>query len=131
MFEFPVRSPDGALLRAGTTAISQLEHWRDCKTYYTEHNPSCTIYVRENEWMEVGAWVYKHWADVGGISFLPYDGGVYNQPPYEELTESEFIMRLFRMPIIDNFSEELCAYAQTDHTEMSREFQCTGDRCDL
>jgi hypothetical protein len=131
VFEFPVKSPEGAKLRKHVTAIKQLDHWMACKANYTEHNPSITVYIRPDEWMEVGAWVYKNWNMVGGISFLPYDGGVYMLPPYEECTKAEYEKRVQELPSFENFSEELQKYEHGDQTELNREFACTGDRCEL
>lgn len=130
VFEFPVKSPEGAEVRSARGAIRQLEQWHVCKVHYTEHNPSVTVYIKEDEWMKVGAWIYENWNDVGGISFLPHDGGVYNLAPYEEITEAEYDARMQTMPHVD-FPSELPLYEFTDMTELQREYQCSGDRCEL
>ncbi|MGL5079293.1 MAG: ATP cone domain-containing protein, partial [Waterburya sp.] len=90
VFYFPQKSPDDALTRHQVDAIEQLELYLVYKNYYTEHNVSITVYVKEHEWMEVGAWVYRHFDDLCGVSFLPYDTGIYKQAPYTELTEKEY-----------------------------------------
>ncbi len=129
VFEFPVAAPKGAITRKDVDAIQQLEYWLSCKMFWTEHNPSQTVYVKESEWLKVGAWVYEHWDEVGGLSFLPYDGGVYDLAPYEELTEAEYNQRLQAWPTID-FSK-LTKYEHGDNTELNREFACTGDKCEI
>lgn len=128
VFEFPVAAPEGALTRHDMSAIDQLENWLDLKRYYTEHNPSVTIYVNDEEWPAVGAWVYEHFDEIGGLSFLPKDGGVYELAPYEEITEEEYRRRAEALPSVD-FSK-LPDYETSDMTEVNREFACTGDRCE-
>ena len=129
VFEFPVKSPYDSVYREDVGAIQQLEQWLTCKMMYTEHNPSCTIYVKENEWLKVGAWVYEFWDQVGGLSFLPYDGGVYDLAPYEEITEQEYEKRQKAWPVID--FKDLAKYETADTTEVNREYSCTGDKCEL
>lgn len=129
VFEFPVKSPEGAVCRGDRTAIQQLEQWLACKIHYTEHNPSCTVYVKEDEWMKVGAWVYEHWDEVGGLSFLPYDGGVYQLAPYEECTPEEYERRTRQWPKID--FDRLSSMEHGDSTELNREFACSGDKCEI
>ena len=130
VFEFPVKSPEGALTRHDLTAIEQLENWKDWKQHFTEHNPSCTIYINDDaEWLEAGSWVYKHWDSVGGIAFLPRDGGSYLLPPYSEITKEEYEELIQVMPVL-NF-EELRAFETEDTTEVNKEFACVGDRCEL
>lgn len=129
VFEFPVKSPEGARVRNDMTALDQLTHWLSCKVNYTEHNPSITVYVRESEWMEVGAWVYKHWDKVGGISFLPWDGGVYNLAPYEEITEDEYNRQLAKRPELD--WSKLQSYERGDTTTVNTDYACVGGTCEL
>jgi hypothetical protein len=129
VFEFPVASPPGAITRHDMNAMDQLENWLDLKACYTEHNPSCTIYVEDHEWVAVGSWVYKHWDEIGGLSFLPKDGGIYQLAPYEEISAQRYSILEQAMPTID-FSR-LSAIESSDTTELQREFSCTGDRCEL
>jgi ribonucleoside-triphosphate reductase len=130
VFEFPMAAPKGAPTRHDLTAVQQLENWLDWKQHYTEHNPSATIYIDDDaEWLEAGSWVFKHWDQVGGIAFLPRDGGSYLLPPYEEIDSAEFERRNRRMPVLD-FSK-LAAFETEDTTEVNKEFACTGDRCEL
>jgi ribonucleoside-triphosphate reductase len=127
VFEYPVASPAGAVTRHDMSAISQLENWLEWKRLYTEHNPSVTIYVEPDEWVAVGAWVWEHWKAIGGLSFLPKDGGLYNLAPYEEVEQGEYEQRMKDLPVVD-FSE---LEEVEDMTEVNREFACTGDRCEL
>jgi ribonucleoside-diphosphate reductase alpha chain len=130
VFEFPVAAPQGAKLRQDMDAMQQLEQWLDCKLGYTEHNPSCTIYVKEHEWLKVGAWVYDNWGQIGGLSFLPYDGGIYDLAPYEQIEQSEYEKRLREWPLID--FADVAKFEHGDNTELNREFACTGDKgCEL
>lgn len=129
VFEFPVKSPTGATVRSSLSALDQLEQWLLCKQYYTEHNPSCTIQVKEDEWLEVGAWVYRHWAAIGGLSFLPYSTGVYQLAPYEECSQAEYEKRVHSWPHID--FTKLPQFEATDHTEVNRDYACLGGQCEL
>lgn len=129
VFAFPVASPESSIMREDVDAMEQLEHWLMIQKYWCEHKPSITVYVRDNEWLKVGSWVYEHWNYVSGISFLPYDGGVYPLAPYEECTKEEYEKMVSEMPDID-FSN-LSAFETEDRTEGSREFNCTGDKCEL
>lgn len=129
VFDFPVQSPEGAVLRKDVTALRQLEQWLACKTYYTEHNPSITVYVRDDEWMEVGAWVYKHWDMVGGISFLPYDGGIYNLAPYQEITKDEYERLTAQRPRLD--WGQLQQYENGDTTSVNTDYACVGSSCEI
>ena len=83
VFSFPHKAPDDAVLRDDLSAIASLELWLVYQRHWCEHNPSVTIQVREHEWMEVGAFVYKHFDELCGVSFLPYDTGTYKQAPYQ------------------------------------------------
>lgn len=130
VFEFPVKAPDGALVRKHLTALGQLEKWLTCKQWWCEHSASTTIYVREHEWMEVGAWVYRNWPHVVGLSFLPYDGGVYMLAPYEEITREQYEQKMESFPVLE-LADVLPGYEKGDETELNREFACTGDRCEI
>lgn len=130
VFEFPVASPEGAPTRHDMTALDQLNNWFDWKMNFTEHNPSVTIYVNDWEWPAVGAWVYDHFDSIGGLSFLPKDGGMYQLAPYEEITEKEYKARVKELPAVD-FSK-LSEYEKEDMTEINREYACSGDKgCEL
>ncbi len=130
VFSFPIASPDNSIFRNDRTAIEQLELWLTYQRHWCEHKPSCTIYVKEHEWMEVGAWVYKHFDELSGVSFLPYDGGNYQQAPYQEITEDEYDNLLARFPLNVDWSL-LGEYEKEDMTTGMKEYSCTGDSCEL
>jgi hypothetical protein len=129
VFEFPVAAPAGAPTRHDLSAIQQLDNWLDWKDHYTEHNPSVTIYVNDEEWPAVGAWVYENFDSIGGLSFLPKDGGMYELAPYEEISAEEYSKRTAALPAID-FSR-LSEYEKEDMTEINREYACSGDKCEM
>lgn len=129
VFEFPVAAPEGAPTRHDLTAIQQLDNWLVWKDSYTEHNPSVTIYVNDEEWPSVGAWVYQNFDSIGGLSFLPKDGGMYELAPYEEISEKEYNKRAAALPAID--FQKLSDYEKEDMTEINREFACSGDKCEI
>lgn len=129
VLEFPMKSPEGGVLLENQTALSQLEKWKTMKVYWTEHNPSVTIYVRPEEWLEVGTWVYNNWDIVGGLSFLPYDGGIYHLAPYEAIDEEDYNKRVELFPDI-NWSK-LVRYEKSDMTDLHQQVACTGGSCEL
>ena len=129
VFEFPIKSPDNAICNKDVSAMDQLEYWKMLKVYWCEHNPSCTIFVSEDEWLDVGAWVYKNWDIIGGLSFLPKDTNIYQLAPYEEITEEDYKILVNNFPEI-NFNE-LDSFEDKDNTEGAKEFACTGGSCEL
>jgi ribonucleoside-triphosphate reductase len=98
VFSFPIKAPKGAIVRDDVDAIKHLELWSVYQKAWCEHKPSVTINVKEDEWLKVGAWVYDHFDEISGISFLPYDGGTYQQAPYEEITKEEYERLLPTIP---------------------------------
>lgn len=94
VFELPAKAPNGAVTRADVTALAQLEYWKMWKLNWTEHNPSCTIYVGDDEWDLVYDWVQSNWDIIGGLSFLPRDNHIYQLAPYQEITEDDYIKRV-------------------------------------
>ncbi|MEK9201607.1 MAG: ATP cone domain-containing protein [Patescibacteria group bacterium] len=129
VLEFPVKAPDGAILRNDKTAIEQLEYWKKVKENFTEHNPSVTIYVGEDEWIEVANWLYKNWEMLGGLSFLPRDNHVYKLAPYEEITKERYEELLSKLPKID-FSQ-IVVYEKDDETMGAKELACVGGVCEI
>ncbi len=127
VFEFPRKSPTGAVTTDEVGAIQQLEYWRVVKENYTEHNPSCTIHIKDDEWLEVGAWLYKNWSIIGGLSFLPKDSHVYNLAPYESITEDEYKKRVAELPDVDY--NKLQEYEQIDNTISPA--ACEGAICQI
>jgi len=129
VFEFPIEAPSTAVFRDQETALEQLEYWKMLQEEYCEHKPSCTIYVKDDEWLAVGAWVQQNWDYISGISFLPYDGGVYKLAPYQECTEAEYLELKAQMPELD--FKELAEFEAEDSTKGSKEYACTGGSCEL
>ena len=130
VFSFPMASPRGAVTRTILTAIEQLELWLTYQRHWCEHKPSVTISVKENEWMDVGAWVYKHFDEVSGISFLPFSDHTYKQAPYQDCTEDEYDAMLAQMPTSVDWSL-LQEFEKEDTTSGGRELACTADACEI
>jgi len=130
VFSFPTKSPAGCVTRSDMTAIEQLELWLIYQRHWCEHKPSVTISVKEHEWMEVGAWVWKHLEEISGISFLPFSDHVYKQAPYQDIDEETYIRELENLPQSVNW-EELANYEKEDNTSGSQTYACSGDSCEV
>ena len=130
VFSFPIKTSKTATCRHDNTAIEQLEFWKLYQLHWCEHKPSVTITVKEEEWIEVGAWVYKNFDMISGISFLPHIDHSYQQAPYQDCTEAEYKEMLKKMPKEIDWNE-LSKYEQEDHTRGSQEYACTGDKCEI
>ena len=131
VFSFPVKAPEGAILRNDLTAIDHLNAWLVYQRAWCEHKPSITVSVKEDEWMEVGAWVYKHFDEVSGISFLPSSDHIYKQAPYQEVTETEYLELLAKMPSSIRW-EDLSFYETEDSTNGTQTLACTSDgNCEI
>ena len=130
VFSFPVKSPEGSVTRNDMTAIEQLETWLTYQRYWCEHKPSVTITVRDSEWMEVGAFVYKYFDEMSGVSFLPHTDHTYQQAPYQDCTKEEYDELLAKMPKHIDWSE-LTEYENEDNTAGSQTMACTGDTCEI
>lgn len=130
VFSFPVKAPAHAVMRNDMTAIEQLEHYVQFKNNWSEHMVSITVYVREEEWVRVGAWVYDHFDDVCGVSFLPHSDHSYRQAPYTECTEAEYNAAVAKMPDITNW-DGLQAFEKEDFGTGTREWACTSGSCEL
>lgn len=128
VFSFPMRVEKGAVLREDLNAIKHLRLWLLFQRHYCEHKPSVTISVNENEWPEVGAWVWNNFDEITGVSFLPMDGGTYRQAPYESMNEFEYHDMVSRMPLgidWDKFIE------RTDNVEGSQTLACAAGGCEI
>ena len=130
VFSFPQKAPRGAITRERYTAVEQLETWLRYQRHWCEHKPSCTVSVKESEWMEVGAWVYKHFDEVSGVSFLPHSDHTYQQAPYQDIDEKKFKEELKKMPTNVDF-EKLSDYEDEDNTTGTQELSCTAGACEL
>lgn len=129
VLEFPVKSPEGSVYKEDITAIQHLEYWKMVKENFTEHNPSCTISVGDDEWLKVANWVYDNWEMVGGLSFLPRSNHVYRLAPYEEISEEHYHELINKFPQID-FSK-LVLYEYEDKTEGAKELACVSGTCEI
>ncbi len=129
VIEFPVAAPKHATFRKELTAAEQLDYWKKVKTNFTEHNPSVTISVADNEWLEVANWVYANWGMIGGLSFLPRDEHAYALAPYEEITEETYLERAKNFPDID--FAQILLYEREDETQGSKELACVSGVCEI
>jgi ribonucleoside-triphosphate reductase len=129
VFSFPIKAPKGSVMRNDMTAIEQCDIWKLYQLHWTEHKPSITVYVRENEWLQVGSWVYDNFDIVSGISFLPHSDHSYQQAPYQEITEEEYNEWLTKMPKA-NWAE-LGLYELEDTTTSTKELACVSGVCDI
>ena len=129
VLEFPVKSPEGCITRKDVSALDQLKHYKNLQHNWCEHNASMTVYVRDDEWFEVGNWVYHHWDIINGVSFLPYDGGNYKLAPYEEIDATTYERLIKTLPLI-NYTH-LSKYEHEDNTQGKAEYACVGDKCEI
>ena len=130
VFYFPIKAPDNATVTKDLSAIEHLEVWKAYRTHWTEHNPSVTINVAEDEWLDVGAWVFKNFDSIGGVSFLPLSEHSYRQAPYQEITEEQYNEAVKEMP--KNIPwQSLPLYELEDTTSGSQELACTAGDCDV
>ncbi|MFC1720844.1 ATP cone domain-containing protein, partial [Patescibacteria group bacterium] len=129
VLEFPIEAPKKAIYKDDISALDQLEHWKIVKEYYTEHNPSVTISVGDNEWIGVANWVYKNWDLVGGLSFLPRDNHVYQLAPYEAIDKKRYDELKKQIGEID-FSK-IVLHEKEDATEVKNELACVSGTCEI
>lgn len=129
VLEFPVKAPNGSIFRDDQTAIEQLEYWKMVKENYTEHNPSVTISIGNNEWIAVANWVYANWDIVGGLSFLPREDVVYKLAPYESIDEKTYKELSKRMEHIDY--SKIITYEKQNETDLKKELACVSGVCEI
>lgn len=129
VFSFPIRSPEGSVTRTEVSAINQLEHYLTFKRYWCEHNPSITVYVKDDEWLDVGAWVYRNMESVGGVSFLPFSDHVYQQAPYQDIDAATYYRLAQSFPEID--WNEFNAFEKDDSVINYSEFACVNGSCEI
>ena len=131
VFSFPVKAPEGAIVRNDLTAIDHLNIWLIYQRAWCEHKPSITVSVKEDEWMEVGAWVYKNFDEVSGISFLPHSEHTYKQAPYQEISKEDYDALVAKMPKNIRW-EDLSFYETEDGTSTNATMACSSDgNCEL
>lgn len=129
VIEFPVKAPGGSVFKDDLSALQQLEYWKMVKENYTEHNPSATISVGDDEWISVVEWVEKNWEIIGGLSFLPRSNHVYRLAPYEAIDKKRYEELVKKFPQIDY--SKLIIYERTDETEQAKELACAGGTCEI
>ncbi|MEK7162303.1 MAG: ribonucleoside-triphosphate reductase, partial [Patescibacteria group bacterium] len=129
VLEFPVKAPEGGIFRDDLSAIEQLEHWKMVKEHYTEHNPSVTISVGDDEWISVANWVYENWDLVGGLSFLPRTNHVYQLAPYEAIDEKTYEVLNRKVAHLD-FSK-IVTYEKEDESDVKQELACVAGVCEI
>jgi ribonucleoside-diphosphate reductase alpha chain len=130
VFYFPIKAPVGALTRHDLPALKHLELWLVYQRAWCEHKPSVTIYVKEDEWAMVGDWVYSHFDEISGISFLPHSEHTYVQAPFQDLTEEEYNQWVEKTPKNIDWSL-LSAYETSDQTTGTQELSCTAGSCEV
>ena len=129
VLEFPVKAPDGAVCKDDLSALDQLAHWKLVKENFTEHNPSVTVSVGDDEWISVANWVYANWEMVGGLSFLPRENHAYRLAPYEAVTKERYEELARAFPEVDY--GQLMQYERQDETELKKELACVSGTCDV
>ena len=128
VFSFPMKAPEGCVTREGLSSIEHLELWLSYQRHWCEHKPSVTVYVKEEDWPMVGAWVWEHFDEISGVSFLPWDGGTYRQAPYEDISKEVYEEMLKKMPkeVDWNSFNEV-----TDNVEGVQTLSCTAGQCEI
>jgi ribonucleoside-diphosphate reductase alpha chain len=129
VFDFPQESPQRAVVKDNISVVSQLDYWMLLKTHWCDHNPSATIYVRPDEWLDASQWVYKNWDKIAGLAFLPYDGGSYKLAPYESISKGKYETLKQEFPEID--FNRLPEFEKEDATKGAQEYACLGSSCEI
>ena len=130
VFSFPVQAPQDCVTRNDMTAVEQLETWLAYQRHWCEHKPSVTITVRDEEWLEVGAFVYKHFDEMSGVSFLPHSDHTYQQAPYQECSQEEYEELAEKMPKSIDWAN-LALYEAEDNTSGMQTMACSADSCEI
>jgi ribonucleoside-diphosphate reductase alpha chain len=128
IFSFPMKSPDVCVTRDELDSFTHLKLWLAYQRHWCEHKPSVTVYVKERDWPSVGAWVWEHFDEISGISFLPWDGGSYQQAPYEEINKEQYESALAAMPKVVDWESFI---ETTDNVEGAQTLACTGNSCEI
>ena len=130
VFSFPIKAPANSVKVKDISALQQLEIWKIYQDYWCEHKPSCTVYYNDNDFMAVGSWVWQNFDDISGISFLPYADHIYDQAPYESISEDKYKELLNSMPKSIDWVT-LQDFEQEDNTVGSQTYACTGGSCEI
>ncbi len=129
VMEFPMKAPDKAICKDDISAFDQLEHWKKVKVNFTEHNPSVTVSVGEDEWIGVANWLYENWNIIGGLSFLPKTNYVYKLAPYEAIDEKKYNELMTHFKYVD--FAKIVTYEAEDETEVKNELACVAGVCEV
>ena len=130
VFSFPRKSPEGSIKVSDMSAMEQLKIWKLYQDYWCEHKPSVTVYYKDEEFLEIGQWLYNNFNDVSGISFLPYSEHTYAQAPYQEITAEQYEEFVAKMPTDVDWSK-LGDYEEEDNTAGTQTMACTGSVCEI
>ena len=130
IFSFPMKVPAKSICREDMTAIDQLELWLVYQRHWCEHKPSITVTIKEQEWMDVGSWVYEYFNEISGVSFLPFSDHTYKQAPYQDCTKKEYEKLLAKMPKNIQWNE-LKIYENEDNTAGTQTYACSGTSCEV
>ena len=130
VFSFPIKAPENSVVTADMSAIDQLNMWLIYQRHWCEHKPSVTVNIKSNEWMEVGAFVYEHFDEMSGVSFLPFFEHTYRQAPYQDCDKETYDAMLAQMPDAIDWAK-LSDFETEDATKSSQTFACTGDVCEI
>jgi ribonucleoside-diphosphate reductase alpha chain len=128
VFSFPMKAPEGAITRDELDSFQHLRLWLAYQRHWCEHKPSVTVYVKEQDWPAVGAWVWEHFDEISGISFLPWDGGTYRQAPYEEVDEATYNELLSAMPDTIDWNAFI---EHEDNVEGAQQLACVAGVCEI
>ena len=129
VFSFPQKAPEGSIMRDEVSALDQLELWKTYQLHWCEHKPSITVYVKDDEWLKVGAWVYDNFDIMSGVSFLPHSNHTYQQAPYQEISKEEYLRAVEEMP--DGDFSLLKDFEEEDTTVSMKEYACSGTSCEV
>jgi len=129
VLEFPVKAPEKSIFKNDQSAIDQLNYWKMVKENFTEHNPSVTISVGDDEWITVANWLYDNWDMIGGLSFLPRSNHVYRLAPYEEISKEQYEAMVGKFPEID--FAKIVTYEREDQTQGAKELACVAGVCEI
>jgi len=130
VFSFPMKSPERSRMRDSMSALEQLRVWLIYQEHWCEHKPSITVTVKEDEWFDVGAFVFKNFDKMSGVSFLPHSDHVYQQAPYQECTEEEYNDMISKTTKRIDWAK-LKDFEKGDTTSGSQTMACSGDSCEI
>ena len=130
VFSFPIHAPKNSVMRDDMDAIEQLELWKIYATHWCEHKPSITVYVHDDEWLEVGAWVYKHFDYMSGVSFLPHTNHSYRQAPYQEIDKETYDRLVKELPKNVDW-KKLSDIEHEDNTDGAQTLACAAGACEI